>query len=168
LTGTPQIPHGRRGTYAGGCRCAWCRAANTRYQRARKKRLESGWADAAPVRAHILELSKRGIGRRAIADSTDLSQTTIRRIRQGTVALVHATTAAKILAVDGECIADRARIDAEASNRIVERLVALGYQKAHIARALGYKGHALGYMGSYPTITARNALRLAKLYGGAL
>jgi hypothetical protein len=160
--------HGTRARYFGGCRCEGCRRANARYQRERKARARTGapgFVDAAGsgVRAHLLRLSRKGVGRRAVADACGLDAHTVWAIRRGKRLRICATTAARILAVDAGARADHARVSAAGPRRIVERLVDYGYTKLFLARQLGYRGAGLPFCYSGPMVSARTASRVERL-----
>jgi hypothetical protein len=111
--------------------------------RARKAGTYNRFIDAEPVRRHILRLQRAGMGTDAIAAAASINKQSIleflrplptqgRGRRQRTTA----ATAAKIMAVTVE---DQTlgRIDATATLRRVQALVALGWPINHIARHAG-------------------------------
>src|SRR5688572_24739280 len=79
--------HGDRLRYMAGCRCTPCRAANSRYEterlRARKNGDWNGCVPAAKARAHLLKLSRRGVGTRAIADASGVARSILRAVARG-------------------------------------------------------------------------------------
>jgi hypothetical protein len=97
-------PHGHRGRYAGGCRCEKCRKANTDYERyriaARRDGDFNGLVDAKGARAHLIELSKHGIGRRMVERLTGVASTVIWDVRKGRKLQIRARTEKLILGVD--------------------------------------------------------------------
>ena len=78
-------PHGTRVRYMTGCKCMLCRAANSRYESdravARKNGDWNGIVPATMARCHLLKLSRRGIGRRLIAEACGVSQSTLAAIK---------------------------------------------------------------------------------------
>ena len=88
--------HGTRVRYLGGCRCTDCRQANTQYERDRQKaRAEGDWngiVDAAAARQHLLDLAAQGVGRRAVADASDVPGTILCEVRSGRKTKIRART----------------------------------------------------------------------------
>jgi hypothetical protein len=80
-------PHGDRLRYMAGCHCFKCRRANSDYERMRQAaRLAGDWngiIDAAPARAHLLKLSRAGVGQWSVVAATDIARSMIHEIRNG-------------------------------------------------------------------------------------
>lgn len=159
-------PHGDRLRYIGGCRCDDCRQANTDYERERSQARAAGdWngiVDAGRALAHIKWLSKRGIGRRAIAAASDVSETCIADIRAGKKTRIRARTERNILAVTQDAASDRALINAGPSWKLINELLSKGVIKSRIARELGYKG--AGIQLNKHKITVRNAYKVQQAH----
>jgi hypothetical protein len=155
-------PHGTRLRYLGGCKCLKCRMANSNYETARARARAAGdWngnVSAAEARKHILKLSRKGIGRRSIAEASDVAETVIAEIRSGKKQQIRARTARRILAVTPAAIADHALVPAARAWRLINELLEEGFTKAHIARELGYARPALQL--NRTTITAANELAI--------
>jgi hypothetical protein len=64
--------------------------------------------------------------------------------------------------VDADARADRALVPARRTHKLIRELVNDGYTKRFLARQLGYTGQGLPF--SRPSITARNASRIERLY----
>lgn len=67
------------------CRCLACRKANTSYEQGRRAHVAAygrwtAFADARPVRVHVLDLMQAGLRRADIARLADLSSDTLRRL----------------------------------------------------------------------------------------
>lgn len=139
--------HGDRLRYIGGCRCDLCRAANTAYERDRKKaRLAGDWngiVSAENARRHIAHLASIGVGRRAIGDATDIADTVLVAIKSGDKQNIRARTERLILAVTAEVAADHALVDAAPTWKLIGELLAAGFTKTEISHRLGNKTHAL-------------------------
>lgn len=140
-------PHGDRLRYMGGCRCDECRQANTDYERSRKKARAAGdWngiVSAGKARAHLAKLSKRNVGRRAVGDVTDISDTVLSNIISGRKRCIRARTERLILAVTTEVAANHALIPAAKTWALINELIGNGYTKAALANMLGKEMPAL-------------------------
>lgn len=95
-------PHGTRLRYIGGCKCFQCRRANSDYERDRKAaRLAGDWNGFVPAdraRAHLMSLSRSGVGKRAVQAASDVCMTVLQDIRTGKKAQIRARTERRILA----------------------------------------------------------------------
>jgi hypothetical protein len=135
-------PHGTRIKYMGGCRCLPCRAANSRYSvecEARKKRGEGNpIVSASRAREHILQLSKQGIGRRAISDACDIGQSSIGEIKRGIKKQIRRETERKILSVDSGAAAGGTLVCVKSTWRRINWLLKEGFTKKELAQRLGY------------------------------
>ena len=158
--------HGDRLRYMAGCRCDDCRGANTAYERTRQAARKAGdWNGIVPAtkaRAHMLKLSKQGVGRRAVQAVTDIADSILFQIRSGTKPRIRARTERLILAVTIEQAADNALISAAATWKLLNKLLAKGYTKTQLAHGLGYETHALQI--GKDQVTVRNAYDVRRLY----
>lgn len=137
-------PHGERMRYIRGCRCDLCKRANTDYENMRSKERAAGnWnglVSANKAKKHLIKLSKAGVGRRAVADVSDVGETALVAIKSGKKLKIRAITEKRILAVTFEmAAADRALISAIPSWKLINDLIAQGYTKVTIAEAIGQK-----------------------------
>ncbi len=159
-------PHGTRLRYIGGCRCMLCRAANSRYEceraAARRRGEWNGLVDAAPARAHVLDLGRRGVGYKAVAAAANLAVSTVARIRSGERLRIRALHSRRILAVDVQARADGSLVPAKSTWRLVGRLLEEGYTKARLARELGAQRPALQL--GRRRVLALTAVRVERLY----
>ena len=159
-------PHGVRLRYMAGCRCAECRKANSAYECARQKARRGGdWNGLVPAdkaRAHILKLSKSHVGRRAIAEATDVAMTVIVEIRSGKKKRIRARTERLILGVGRAQALDRALVRAAPTWRLIGELIEEGYTVPFLAERLGYKTPVLQLKKT--RVTVRNAARVEKLH----
>lgn len=160
------IAHGRRARYVAGCRCTLCTAANRNYARRRyHEQREGDWnglVDARHARAHLLRLSRQGVGRRAVSAATDLSTTVIQNIRAGRKLRIRARTERLILAVTAAQASDRALVHPARTFQRIAQLVDEGYSKSELARRLGYAGRGLQFRPH--RMTARNVAAVEALY----
>lgn len=159
-------PHGDRLRYIAGCRCFQCRRANSDYERQRKAaRLAGDWNGIVPAdraRAHLMSLSRRGVGKRAVAAATDVCHTVVHDIRSGRKTQIRARTERKILAVTPRMVSDRALVKPGRTFRLIELLLEEGFTKAELARRLGYRNGALQFRRD--RMTAKNVQRVESLY----
>jgi hypothetical protein len=159
-------PHGMRLRYLAGCRCKLCRRANANYERNRAAARQAGdWnglVDAAPARAHLMSLSRAGVGKRAVAAAADVAITVLTDVRTGAKTRIRARTSRKILAVTPAMASDQALVKAGRSHRLIAALVEEGYSKAELARRLGYARPALQFKRA--RMTARNVARVEALH----
>lgn len=157
--------HGTRHRYLAGCRCMLCRAANSRYETERARLRRGGdWngiVNAAEARRHIRKLQRRGLGRRSIADASDVPRRVVRGIASGQRWRCRAQTARRILAVTEEARGDRSLVPAGRTWRILARLIAAGYTRAQLARWMGYRNGALQF--NRHQVTARTESRVERL-----
>lgn len=159
-------PHGNRLRYMAGCKCFKCRRSNSDYERIRQAaRLAGDWngiVDAGPARAHLIELARAGIGRRAVTNVTDISASILHEIRHRRRLRIRARTERKILAVTSEHRADHSFVPARKALRLIDELVGEGFTKSALAAKLGYKSRALQLRPGL--ITARNEQRVVALH----
>lgn len=167
--------HGTRTAYVRDrCRCADCRAANAAASRRRERGLAYArwqpWADAAPVRAHILALADCGIGRLHLAQ---LSGVNVRHLgalvngRDGRLQQrVRGETARRILAVtpDKSNRAPNSTVDGIGTRRRLQALAALGWPISWLADLLDRDPTNLGRAVHSGQVTARTAADVAALY----
>lgn len=158
-------PHGTRLKYMSGCKCLDCKAANSQYERERKKaRKEGKWngiISAKKARSHIKRLSKKGIGYKTIADVAGLAASTLFKIKSGERLYLRAENERRILSVDETCLADSAVISAKESWKKLEWIFAQGLTEQEIAKRLGYKTERLQIK---ENILASTALKIERLY----
>lgn len=160
-------PHGTRLRYFGGCRCVPCRAAHSRYNVESRRRNRRGEGNphiaAAPVVAHLRELSKQGIGYKTACEVAGVGARSIALKLSGKSKTIRALNAQAILAVTPEIAAlDGTRIDAGPTKRRIRWLLNEGMTNTEIARRLGYKWGMLHFK-KRKKITARNAMRIEQL-----
>ncbi len=159
-------PHGTRVRYLGGCRCSDCRQANTQYERDRQKaRAEGDWngiVDAAAARQHLLALADQGVGRRAVADASDVPGTILCEVRSGRKTKIRARTEKKILAVTVAMAADHALVDAAPTWALIAELRAAGFTKTRIAKELKHNSRQLQF--GKKKLTVRNAAALQRVH----
>ncbi|WP_234082360.1 hypothetical protein [Azonexus sp. R2A61] len=159
-------PHGNRMRYIAGCRCDLCRKANADYERGRIEARKNGdWNGIVPAsraRRHLNRLSRLGVGRRAVADATDIAETILVEIRSGKRRNILARTERLIMAVTAEAAADHALIPAADTWTLLNELIAAGFTRGHLALALGAKTPALQI--SKDQVTVRRAADVERLH----
>jgi hypothetical protein len=159
-------PHGERLRYLAGCRCLPCRCANARYEQqrlaARRRGEWNGLVPAGAVRAHLRELSKRGIGYRTAADAASVARSVVAKILKGERWQIRAQTAKRLLAVTPAARADHSTVPAARTWRLIDQLLAEGFSKARLARELGMRTPALQI--SKTRVLARTQLAVERLW----
>lgn len=159
-------PHGDRLRYMAGCKCTPCRRANSRYESMRAQARRNGdWNGLVPAhkaRRHILTLSRRGIGRRAVSAASDVSQTVVREIRAGKKKQIRARTERRILAVTAAMASDHSFAPARRTWKLLRTLMIEGYKTKDLARRLGYAHPAIQFKKT--RVLVRTAFRVERLY----
>lgn len=159
-------PHGVRLRYMAGCRCVECRAANSAYEceraRARKAGDWNGIVDATEARTHMLKLRRQGVGRRAVGACTDIADTVLQEIVNGSKTRIRARTSRLILGVTKAGASDHALISAGRSQQLIEELLTEEYPESYLATRLGYKTGRLQF--NAKKILVRNAARIERLH----
>lgn len=158
--------HGDRLRYMGGCRCADCRRANSRYEgdraRARKAGDWNGIVPAQKARTHLLKLARLGVGRRAVGASTDIGDTILHAIRQGTRKRIRARTERLILAVGVAQGGEARLVDAKRTWKLIDELIEEGYSIKRLATEMGFKNPSLQF--GRERVTARTAAKVERLH----
>lgn len=159
-------PHGTRLRYIAGCKCFHCRRANSDYERQRKVARAAGdWNGLVPAdkaRAHLMILSRRGVGRRAVSAASDICSTVLQDISSGRKSRIRARTERKILSVNASMVSDHALVAPGRTFKLIEQLRQEGFTKTELARRLGYRNQALQF--NPKRMTARNVARVERLY----
>ena len=149
-------PPGQRahGTYAKAvverCGCELCKPARTAYNRRRRQamaRPDQVWlpyVSAEPARRHLAALSAAGMGLKTVARVSGVSHGSLSKIVYGEPGRgkapskrIRPETLSKILQVRVTHAGGAQRVDATDTWRLIEELVAAGYSRRFLARALG-------------------------------
>lgn len=123
----------------------------------------NGLVDAAPVRAHLQQLSRRGIGYKSAADAASAARSVVGGVLRGEVTQLRADTARRILAVDEGARAGGALVSSARQRRLIDKLLDRGFTRAELAELLGYKSPAL-QLGARGKTTARTLAAVEKLW----
>lgn len=115
----------------------------------------NGLVDATKAREHLLLLSERNVGRRAVQAASDVADTVLEDIKNGKKTRIRASTERAILAVDEMAISDGALVPAKETWKRLRKLFRMGYTKTEIAAALGSEGKV-------PTLQIRKGMVLAR------
>jgi hypothetical protein len=161
-----RFAHGTRARYTSGCRCDDCRRANTQWARTRAKTIVFHGKDplvpANVVRAHLVQLSGKGVGRRAVSAACDVSKTVIFAIRSGKKTRIRRSTERRILAVTADARADHSLVPAAPVWKMIRHLVREGFTQRELAARLGYKSRALQIQREW--CEARTAMKIERFY----
>jgi len=160
-------PHGTRIKYMGGCRCLRCRMANTNYETkrsaARRRGEWNGLVDTAPARAHLRQLSRKGVGYKTAADAASISRSVVAKIVNGERRRMRAQAMARLLKVTPAARADHSIVPAARTWLLLGQLLEEGFTKAAIARELlGPQAKALQIRRDF--VLARTQLAVEKLW----
>lgn len=164
-----QLPCGVRAKYVGGgCRCLLCRAANARYATARaaaRKRGEwNGLVDAAAARAHLVKLSRAGVGRNTVADISGVARSVICAIKSGRKITIRKRTQDAILGVTRAATAMGTHVPARQTWKLLDVLIDEGFTKTRLARELGSTAKSPSLQLRTDVITRGNAIAVQRLY----
>lgn len=142
---TQSDEHGTVTGHNHGCRCLKCRAAMCEYDRQRRIRTKAGQADfivsSELASAHLWELSRAGMGLRAVAELTGISRRNLYWIRSRKMRC-RQSTEQRIMRVKtherGETLkSGGAPMRAREAKHKVDEMVAGGWSKLAIGRAMG-------------------------------
>lgn len=152
------------------------RVVHREYVRRRSRLIAYGqwrpWADAGPVRDHVLALRRRGVSYRAIGCAAGVSAMTVHHLvngcpgRQAPVPdRIRSGPALRLLAVGADA-ACTGRADACGSRRRLRALVALGHPPAALAGRAGISASRMRRLldGQTRTVDAELAARVRALY----
>ncbi|MGH9153265.1 MAG: hypothetical protein ACRD03_12905 [Acidimicrobiales bacterium] len=133
-----------------GCDCELCKAERTRYNRERRQaiaRPDQVWlpyVSAEPARQHLAALSAAGMGLKTVAGLSGVSHGSLSKIVYGEPGRgkppskrIRPATLSKILEVRVTHAGGAQRVDATGTWQLIEELVAAGYSRGFLARALG-------------------------------
>jgi hypothetical protein len=157
--------HGTRSRYVSArCRCARCRRANREYGRAREGQPYNGLVSTLPARKHLQKLARQGVGRRAVADASDVALSIVRAIGQGRKPWCRASTRDALLEITTQARADGALVNATSTRRLLGLLLEEGFTKKRLAALLGSRAKTPALQITAKKITAKNALKVKRLY----
>lgn len=171
--------HGTRAAYVfgvapgtgRGCRCPACTEANRDYQRARDRanrrpdeRRDPAYVDAGEAREHLLWLSGQGLGLRTVAARARVSRSTLVALRDGERQRCTPGVADRILAVGLHRAAPGCRVDAAATWRLLDDMIAHGHTRTAIARMLGSAANVPSLQLRRDRISAANARKVDEIY----
>jgi len=160
-------PHGTRMKYLGGCRCLPCRGAYSRYEAERVQEIRrtgrrTGVVSAQRAREHLLELSKKGVGRRSVHFASGVADTILHEIKLGRRERIFGSTEYKILQVDETAKGAGGIRPAGPTWKLINELLEEGYTKAYLAKRLGHKSPAVQIRKD--RVTVRTAVAIERLH----
>jgi hypothetical protein len=164
--GTPYEIRARACPGTGGTPCvaggAWLKGRPVCIACVDRAVIWNGMVDAAPVRAHLRKLARRGVGHKSVAAACDVSKTVLADVLWGGKTKVRKHTADRVLAVTVDAAADGARIDARPTWKLVREMLEAGLSKGEIGGGLGQGGRTL-QLGAR-LVEAQTALAVRKLH----
>lgn len=179
---TKPTPAGRaHGTYAKavveGCRCDRCKAARRDYDRTRRRaiaRPDEIWlpyVSTVPARDHLAALASAGMGLRTVARLSGVSHGSLSKIVYGEPGRgrppsrrIRPETLRRILAVRAVDARGGQRVDATPTWRLLDELVAAGYSRRLLARALGSQAEQPSLQLARTTMRASTARSVEDLH----
>lgn len=171
--------HGTRAAYVfgvapgtgRGCRCPACTEANRDYQRARDRakrrpdeRRDPAYVDADEVRDHLHWLARKGLGLRTVASQARVSRSSLAELKKGSRRRCSSAVADRILAVGLHRAAPGCLLDARATWRLLDELLAHGHTRSELARRLGSTARVPKLQLGRTRISAANARKVDELY----
>ena len=159
--------HGKRSTYAKGCRCDPCCDANSAYEHTRTNGAGTDLVDAAKARGHVRILLGRGATQKGLARASELNVKTIIEVADGTLARVRPETETAILGLTLQAATDAmlpgrwASVPAGPTRELLDDIIARGWPKAWISREIGHNAPALQL--NRDRVSAANAAAVAEL-----
>lgn len=156
------------GSTPGGCRCADCSLANSLYERDRQRGTAPAYVGATRARNHIEELRQAGVGLKTIAKRAGVSHGALSKLiygdrtrGRGPSKRIRQSTEAAILAVTPADAAPGGKIPASRTWDHIGTLLARGWTKTAIARAIGQTSGGLQL--SHELVSKANADAVAAL-----
>lgn len=161
-----------------GCRCSECRAANTEHEnRVYRLKAYGQWrpyVNAEPVRQHILDLGRRGLVPKRVAELAGVSVPTVARIVYGepwknspAPQRIRSATAVAILAVTSGTPRRGTPIDGTGTRRRLQALVAAGWTLTNLAQQYGLDRSSLAVWIHADNVWAGTAGKVRDLYYAA-
>jgi hypothetical protein len=172
----PGIPHvhGTRVAYVSDrCGCTLCRAANRGTDQRRTAAIALGrwepFVDSRPVRDHLLQMRKEGLGIDRIAQLAAVPRSTIQRILSPDAKQpkrIRSDTAKRLMALGcaAEQASPRSHVDSQSTRLRVETLVHAGHSLADLARAVGRTTASLRRSLERQAVTAHTAAEVTAAY----
>lgn len=163
------------------CRCAPCRAGNSKREttRVRQKaygRWVSPYVPAPPVREHVIALTAAGIGQKRVAELAGVRYGSIQNLIYGRqqpgprhleqLQRMSRTNAEKLLALsaDEPALAGGARVPSKPTVRRLRALVAFGWSQSKLSALLGMGRGNFGVLMASRECTAGRHRQVADLY----
>lgn len=165
-------PHGYARYRLGGCRCYVCARAVSRYEQDRQKQITAGtwrpFADAGPVREHLADLARQGVGYKRAAALAGVGHTTVASLlfgRRGNPPgpRVRREVAERLLAVR-PVPAAHAVVDGTGTARRVQALCCLGWTLTAQAARIGWTVQNYTRLTAGVPVIAATARLVADLY----
>jgi hypothetical protein len=128
----------------------------------------NGLVDAAPVRRHLRELSRQGIGYKSVAAAADVGKTLLARVLSRRQLQLRARAARRVLGVEAGAIADHATVPAASTWKRLRRLLREGFSKRELARRLGSRAKSPALQVQRGRVLAKTALKVERFYNSIM
>lgn len=161
--------HGERTGYVKGCRCTPCTRANNQKNAEREARIAAGlpstvMVDAGRAHRHLQHLVALGATQKSLVRASGMNRSHLRNLLLGTQKRITPSVEQTVLAITiaqaQAAIGGGSLVDAGATWRLLDDMIARGFPKSWIARELGC-GNALQLRRDY--ITASSAAKVLEL-----
>ncbi len=178
VAGDSHRPHGTYTKYVTErCGCEDCREANRKYERRRVRamaRPDEAWmpyVPAGPARRHLTALAAEGVGLKTVSSLSGVSHGALTKIVYGDRARgqapsrrIRPTTLAAILVVEVDQARGGQKVPAGPTWALLDELLAAGYTKSFLGRALGSKAATPSLQVARGRVRASTARRVEALH----
>lgn len=127
----------------------------------REKLLKRVLIPTDEARAHLLALSAKGVGLRAVAEGSGVAYSCLQDIKNRGQKLATPDVVMRIMKVDENMLLDHHTVDGTETWKRIKEMQKTGMSKAEIARRLGYKNGAIQFK---KRVLAKTELAVKKLH----
>lgn len=144
---------------------SWLRVGDVCQSCVERATVWNGVVPADQAKAHLVKLSRVGVGSKSVADAGSLGHSTLAKVKRGK-GQVRAKTLRRILEVDQGAIADHALAppaDVRRMKKRIKQLTSKGFRRHHLAKLLGMGKEAL-QIGKRDAALARTVAAVERLW----